>query len=160
MKTTIKFFLLFAGLSVFTQYRAQLTVHKMIYAGYEYQNQSFADVGGRLLFLTHDNVLYRVGAAALMGAVDSEFSVLPKVQADILFNFEKNVDFYHSWYFLAGAEVTNKFIVPKLGISVFGIADVTAGYGFSLEERGNKGKKFKGLNMGVTINIPIVVFSH
>ena len=47
--------------------KAQLTVHPMVHAGYAYQNQSFGEVGGRLLFLTNDDTLFRVGAAAMMG---------------------------------------------------------------------------------------------
>lgn len=145
--------LLFFGLS-----SAQVTMHKMIHVGYEYQNHNFGEIGARLLFLSNDNVLYRVGASALVGSVHSDVVVLPKVQGDILLNFEKNVDFYHSWYFLAGAEVTNKFVAPKLGFSLFGIVDLTGGYGFSLDNKGIKGKKTDGLNIGVSVNIPLVIF--
>jgi hypothetical protein len=45
---------------------------------------------------------------------------MPKLQADVLLNFEKNVDFYHSYYFLAGAEGTNKYIAPKIGVTFSG----------------------------------------
>jgi hypothetical protein len=42
-----------AILSVFflsTFAKAQLTMHKMISVGYTYQNQSFGEIGGKLLF--------------------------------------------------------------------------------------------------------------
>ena len=137
--------------------KAQLTMHKMIHAGYVYQNQSFGEIGGRLLFLNTDDVIYRIGASALMGVTNKDFAIMPKVQGDILLNFERNVDLYHSYYFLAGAEITTKYAAPKIGASLFGIIDLTAGYGFSLDKEGIHGKELKGLNLNFTINIPLVL---
>lgn len=137
--------------------KAQLTMHKMIHAGYVYQNQSFGELGGRLLFLNTDDVIYRLGASALIGAANSEFAIMPKVQGDILINFERNVDLYHSYYFLAGAEVTTKYVAPKIGASLFGIIDLTGGYAFSLDKNGINGKELKGLNINFTVNIPLVL---
>lgn len=136
--------------------KAQLTMHKMVHAGYVYQNQSFGEIGGRLLFLSNDDMIYRLGASALMGVANSDFAIMPKVQGDILLNFERNVDLYHSYYFLAGAEVTTKYVAPKIGASLFGIIDLTAGYGFSLDKKGINGKELKGLNLNFTVNIPLV----
>lgn len=139
--------------------KAQLAVHKMVHVGYAYQNQSFGEIGGRLLFLSNDDVIYRLGASALMGVANSDFAIMPKIQGDILLNFERNVDLYHSYYFLAGAEVTTKYVAPKIGASLFGILDLTAGYGFSLDKEGINGKELKGLNLNFTLNIPLV-FLH
>jgi len=150
-------FLSVSLLGVFTS--AQVTVHKMINVGYVYQNQSFGEVGGKLLFLKSDDVIYRLGASALMGSTNSEFAIIPKVNADILLNFEKNVDFYHSYYFLAGFEATNKYIAPKIGVTLFGILDLTGGYAFSIGDAELKGKRLKGLNVNFTLNIP-TVFLH
>ncbi|TXF75850.1 hypothetical protein [Chryseobacterium sp.] len=138
---------------------AQLTMHKTVHAGYVYQNQSFGEIGGRLLFLKTDDVIYRIGASALMGAANGKFAVLPKVQGDVLINFERNVDIYHSYYFLAGAEATTKYIAPKIGVSLFGLVDLTGGYAFPIGESGINGKQLKGLNINFTLNIPIVVIS-
>ena len=107
-------------------------MHKMISVGYTYQNQSFGEIGGKLLFLKNDDVIYRVGGSAMMGSVDSKFAIMPKLQADVLLNFEKNVDFYHSYYFLAGVEGTNKYIAPKIGVTLFGMLDLTGGYAFPI----------------------------
>lgn len=137
--------------------KAQLTVHKLVNVGYVYQNQSFGEVGGKLLFLKNDDVIYRLGASALMGSTRSEFAIMPKVQADILLNFEKNVDFYHSYYFLAGVEGTNKYVAPKIGVSLFGILDLTGGYAFPISNL--NGKELKGLNINFTLNIP-TTFLH
>ena len=137
--------------------KAQLTMHKMVHAGYVYQNQSFGEIGGRLLFLSNDDMIYRLGASALMGVNNKEFAIMPKVQGDILLNFERNVDLYHSYYFLAGAEVTTKYVAPKIGASLFGIIDFTAGYGFSLDKKGINGKELKGLNLNFAVNIPLVL---
>lgn len=137
--------------------QAQLTVHKMVHAGYVYQNQSFAEVGGRLLFLQNDDVIYRIGAAAMFGSANEKFAVLPKVQGDILFNFQRNVDLYHSYYFLAGAEATTKYIAPKIGVTLFGLFDLTGGYAFPLDQSGINGKKLEGLNINFTVNLPIVL---
>jgi hypothetical protein len=139
--------------------KAQLTVHKMISVGYTYQNQSFGEVGGKLLFLNNDNVIYRLGGSAMMGSANSQFAIMPKVSADILLNFEKNVDFYHSYYFLMGAEATNKYIAPKIGVTLLGLLDVTGGYAFPIGNSGINGKELKGLNINFTLNLP-TAFIH
>lgn len=144
--------LLFFGSS-----KAQVTIHKMVHAGYVYQNQSFGEVGGRLLFLNNDDVIYRLGAAGMMGSVNGKFAIMPKLQADILLNFERNVDLYHSIYFLAGAEATTKYIAPKVGVTLFGLVDLTSGYAFPIDKAGINGKELKGLNINFTINLPLVM---
>ena len=151
---TLIVFFLFAN-TVLT--KAQLTVHKLLHAGYVYQNQSFGEIGGRLLFLKTDDVIYRLGASALMGVANNEFAIMPKVQGDVLINFEKNVDLYHSYYFLAGAEVTTKYMAPKIGASLFGLFDLTGGYAFSLDKNGINGKELKGVNINFTVNLPFVL---
>lgn len=139
--------------------KAQLTVHKMVNVGYTYQNQSFGEVGGKLLFLKNDDVIYRLGGSAMMGSANSKFAIMPKVSADVLLNFQKNVDFYHSYYFLFGAEGTNKYVAPKVGLTLFGILDLTGGYAFPIGNSGINGKELKGLNINFTLNIP-TVFIH
>ncbi len=139
--------------------KAQYTMHKMVSVGYVYQNQSFGEVGGKLLFLKNDDVIYRLGGSALMGSANSKFAIMPKLQADVLLNFEKNVDFYHSYYFLIGAEGTNKYVAPKIGVTLFGILDLTGGYAFPIGDSGINGKQLKGLNINFTLNIP-TVFIH
>lgn len=94
-----------------------------------------------------------------MGSTNSKFVIMPKLQADVLLNFEKNVDFYHSYYFLAGVEGTNKYVAPKIGVSLFGILDLTGGYAFAMGNAGLNGKKMEGLNINFTLNIP-TVFIH
>ncbi len=151
-----------AVLSVFllsTVVKAQYTMHKMISVGYAYQNQSFGELGGKLLFLKNDDVIYRLGGSALMGVADSRFAIMPKLQADVLLNFEKNVDFYHSYYFLAGVEGTTKYIAPKIGVTLFGMLDLTGGYAFPIGDTRLNGKEMKGLNINFTLNIP-TVFIH
>lgn len=138
-------------------YRAQLTVHKLVSAGYVYQNGSFGELGGKLLFLKNDDFIFRLGAGAMLGSVDGGFAVLPKVQGDILVNFERNVDLYHSYYFLSGAELTSKYIAPKIGFSLFGLIDLTGGYAFPFGDKGLNGKEMKGLNVNVTFNVPTVL---
>ncbi|SFI43279.1 hypothetical protein [Halpernia frigidisoli] len=136
---------------------AQVTIHKMLHVGYVYQNQSFAELGGRLLFLNNDDFIYRVGASALVGSTNSKFAILPKLQGDILINTERNVDVFHSYYFLAGAEATSKYIAPKIGASLFGIIDLTGGYAFPFSGQTVKGKELKGFNLNFTINLPLTM---
>lgn len=143
----------------FTAVKAQYTMHKLVSVGYTYQNQSFGDIGGKLLFLKNDDVIYRVGASAMMGSAHSKFAVMPKVNADVLLNFQKDVDFYHSYYFLVGAEATNKYVAPKIGVTLFGILDLAGGYAFSIDKKGINGKELKGVNVNLTLNIP-TVFLH
>lgn len=150
-------FLIFAALFAGNFTKAQLTMHKMVHAGYVYQNQSFAEIGGRLLFLENDDMIFRVGASGLFGSTNGKFAAMPKLQGDLLLNFERNVDFYHSYYFLAGAEVTTKYVAPKVGATLFGLIDLTAGYAFPIDPKGLNGKKMKGLNFGFTINVPTVL---
>lgn len=142
-----------------TMVKAQYTMHKMISVGYTYQNQSFGEVGGKLLFLKNDDVIYRLGGSALMGSTDSKFAIMPKLQADVLLNFQKDVDFYHSYYFLVGAEGTNKYVAPKIGVTLFGMLDLTGGYAFPIGDTRLNGKEMKGLNINFTLNIP-TVFIH
>ncbi len=137
--------------------KAQLTVHTLVHAGYVYQNQSFAEIGGRLLFLENDHVLFRLGAAGLLGSVNGKFAALPKIQADILINFEKNVDLNHAYYFLGGAEITTQYIAPKVGVTLFGLVDLTGGYAFPLGTDGLHGKIMEGFNLNFTINVPVVM---
>ena len=139
--------------------KSQLTMHKLVHVGYVYQNQSFAELGGRLLFLENDDMIYRLGAAALMGSVNSKFAVMPKVQGDILLNFQRNVDIYHAYYFLAGAEATTKYVAPKIGATLFGIIDLTGGYAFPIDKSGINGKELKGLNINFTLNLPLVMLN-
>ena len=158
----MNFRLVVTVISVFflsTCVRAQYTMHKMINVGYVYQNQSFGEVGGKLLFLKNDDVIYRLGGSALMGGIDSKFAIMPKLQADVLLNFERNVDFYHSYYFLAGVEGTNKYIAPKVGVTLFGLLDLTAGYAFPIGNAELNGKQLKGVNVNFTLNVP-TVFIH
>lgn len=142
-----------------TMVKAQYTMHKMISVGYTYQNQSFGEVGGKLLFLKNDDVIYRLGGSALMGSTDSKFAIMPKLQADVLLNFQKDVDFYHSYYFLVGAEGTSKYVAPKIGVTLFGMLDLTGGYAFPIGDTRLNGKEMKGLNINFTLNIP-TVFIH
>ncbi len=137
--------------------KSQVTIHRMIHAGYVYQNQSFGELGGRLLFLKNDDTVYRIGASAMMGSVNDKFAIMPKIQGDILINFEKNVDFYHAYYFLAGAEATTKYIAPKIGVILFGLVDLTGGYAFPIDKKGINGKELKGFNVNFTINLPFVL---
>ena len=139
--------------------KAQFTMHKLVHVGYVYQNQSFAELGGRLLFLENDDTIYRVGAAALLGSANGKFAVLPKIQGDILINFERNVDLYHSYYFLAGAEATTKYTAPKIGATLFGIIDLSGGYAFPIDKSGINGKELKGLNINFTLNLPLVMLN-
>jgi hypothetical protein len=152
--------LVFSALLLLTFFgisKAQFVVHKMVYAGYVYQNQSFAEVGGRLLFLQNDDLIYRLGVSGMMGNVNDKFAIIPKVQGDILFNFERNVDLYHSIYFLAGAELTSKYFAPKTGVTLFGLIDLTGGYAFPIDNDGINGKELKGVNVNFTINLPLVM---
>ncbi len=48
-------------------------------------------------------------------------------------------------------------ISQKIGASLFGIIDFTAGYGFSLDKKGINGKELKGLNLNFAVNIPLVL---
>ena len=89
-----------------------------------------------------------------MGSTNSDFAIMPKLQADVLLNFEKNVDFYHSYYFLAGVEGTNKYVAPKIVVTLFGILDLTGGYAFPIGNSGLNGKELKGVNVNFTLNIP------
>ena len=139
--------------------KSQLAMHKFLSAGYVYQNQSFGEIGGKLLFLKTDDVLFRIGASALMGSANNKFAIMPKVNADFLLNFQKDVDFYHAHYFILGAEATNKYVAPKVGVSLFGILDLTGGYGFSIDKPGINGKELKGFNVNFTINVPWVLLN-
>jgi hypothetical protein len=137
-----------------------MTTHTTIFAGYQYQKQSFGELGLRFLFLKNDNFIYRVGASSLIGSVNDKLSFVPKLQADVLINTEKNADIQHSYYFLTGAEITTQSIAPKVGISLFGIVDFSVGYAFAFGNNTLNGKKIDELNANFTFNIPLVIFAN
>jgi hypothetical protein len=155
-RKTVFFFLFFLSLS---SYKAQWTSHSMGYAGYSYQNQNFGEVGLRFLFLKNDDFAFRIGGGAGFGNVNGSWTAIPKIQTDFLLNSEKEVDIRHSYYYLLGAEFSTKSISPKVGISLFGLLDCTAGYAFSVDKNGSNGKEMQGINFNLTFNIPWVVFS-
>ena len=64
--------------------RAQYTAHPMVSAGYYYQNQNFGELGGKILFIKKDELAFRVGASALMGTTHGKFTIIPKIQGDVL----------------------------------------------------------------------------
>ncbi|SEF73817.1 hypothetical protein SAMN05421847_0778 [Halpernia humi] len=150
-------FVVFGFLLASQSAKAQFTTHKMLQVGYVYQNQSFAELGGRLLFLKNDDLIYRLGASALVGSANSKFAIMPKLQGDVLINSQRNVDFYHSYYFLAGAEITSKYYAPKIGVTLFGILDLTGGYAFPIGNETINGKQLKGINLNFTLNLPLVM---
>ena len=141
---------------------AQNTSYTMISAGYAYQNQSFGEIGGKLFIAQKDtdNVAFRVGASALMGATNGKFAIMPKVQGDILFNPRKEVYVAHAYYYMAGVEATTKYFAPYLGISLLGLFDITGGYAFSYPNQTLHGKELKGFRLGVTFNIPTEPFKN
>ncbi len=152
-----KYIFIFSILLFSNFYKAQYTVHPTVFAGYEYQNQSFGELGARFIFLKNDDALYRISGSALLGSVNGKFAALPKIQADVLLNFEKGADIQHSYYFLVGAETTTKYFAPKAGFSLFGIVDVTGGYAFNYGNQFINDKELKGFNFNVTVNLPVVV---
>lgn len=152
-----RFILLFTFIFISNIANAQLTTYKMLQVGYVYQNQNFAELGGRLLFLKNDNLIYRLGASAMIGSANSKIAVLPKLQGDILLNFEKNVDFNHAYYFLVGVETTSKYFAPKIGASLFGIVDLSGGYAFPFGNETINGKQLKGFNVNFSINLPFIL---
>ncbi len=137
--------------------KAQYTAHPMVSTGYYYQNQNFGELGGKVLFIKKDELAFRVGASALMGAIHGKFTIIPKIQGDVLFNFRENVDVHQGFYYLVGVESTLYNFTPHIGISVLGIVDFMAGYGFSYHNRIHD-KELKELRFGVAFNIPLVLF--
>ncbi|PIE50708.1 MAG: hypothetical protein CSA38_01705 [Flavobacteriales bacterium] len=156
----IVFLFTLALISVFSnkmKAQSKYTTHTLIHAGYTYQNHHFGEVGAKFLFLKNDNFLYRLGGSALLGKVDKKFTVIPKIQADILVNTRKEVDIAHGYYFLAGADFSTHYIAPKLGVSLFGITDFNVGYAFPIRHR-NSPQALEGLQFQFLINIPTVIF--
>lgn len=143
---------------IFSNFKAQYTTYPMISVGYSYQNQSFGEIGGKVLFIKKDEIAYRIGGSALMGSTHGKFSIMPKIQGDILFNFRENVDIHQGFYYIAGAETTTKNFAPYIGINALGILDFTGGYAFSYQNQTLHGKEMKGLRLGITLNIPLVMF--
>lgn len=137
---------------------AQYTVHPKISLGYDYHTQSFGEVGGKILFLKKDEIAYRLGGAALLGSANGKMAILPKLQADILFNFRENVDVHQGFYYMVGAESSTKHFAPYVGISALGVLDFTGGYAFSYPSQTLNGKEIKGLKLGISLNIPLSVF--
>lgn len=149
-------FILFCCLSFI---KGQYTAYSMFNVGYTYQNQSFAEVGGKILFIKKDEVAFRLGASVLLGSTHNKLATLPKAQADILFNFKENVDVHQGFYYVIGAESTTKYFSPYIGFSVLGIIDFMGGYAFLYPNQYLYKKALKGLNLRVKVNIPLIIFA-
>lgn len=137
--------------------KSQYTAYPMVSAGYYYQSQNFGELGGKVLFIKKDELAFRVGASALMGATHGKFTIIPKIQGDVLFNFRENIDVHQGFYYLVGAESMFNNFTSHIGISVLGVIDFMVGYGFSYHNR-IYDREFRGLRFGVTFNIPLVLF--
>lgn len=135
----------------------ELTPHKLLSVGYTYQNQSFGEVGGKVILKATDDFLFRIGASGLFGSANGKFVAMPKAQGEVMLNFARNVDFYHSWYAVGGVDVTSKYFAPKAGFTMFGLLDLTAGYAIPWGGATLNGKQMKGLNITVGLNIPTVL---
>lgn len=138
--------------------KAQVSMHPMLKLGYEYQSSNFGEIGMSLAFLKTDNAIYRIGGSALLGIAHGKTAISPKLQGDVLLNFQRGKSLNHSYYFLVGAESTLQTITPKIGISLFGILDFTGGYGFPIAHQTLNGKKIKGPHFALGLNIPLVIF--
>lgn len=153
----ILFILFFIGINMKSNAQ-EWTSHQMLNVAYTYQNHHFGELGTKILFLKDDNVLLRAGGGLILGSsTGNKIFFMPKIEGAMLFNFQRKVDIFHSYYYFVGIDVATKYIAPKLGISLFGIMDFTAGYGFSIDKEGIKGKELKGLNLGISFNIPTSV---
>ncbi|MBS1570991.1 MAG: hypothetical protein JST62_01145 [Bacteroidetes bacterium] len=152
-KITISFLIFFGWYAL----QAQLTSHVAAFVGYQYQKQSFGELGLRYIFLKNDNFLYRLGGGVQIGEVKDKIAFIPKLQGDFLWNTNDNTAIQHPYYFIVGTEVSTQAISPKVGISLFGILDFTAGYSFAYNDI--RGKKLDGVNANITVNIPLVVFA-
>lgn len=137
--------------------KAQYTTHALIHGGYSYLNGSYGEVGAKLLWLKNDDFIYRLGGSALLGNRNQKFTVMPKIQGDVLINTTSNVDIKHAYYFLLGTDLSTEYIAPKLGVSLFGIADFSAGYAFPIKN--NKyNQALEGIYFQLLFNIPTVIF--
>ena len=155
----LTFFVLFIG--VFFP-KAQDRNFPMLSVGYAYQNQSFGELGAKMHFnkKEKDNLAFRLGASALMGATQGKFAIMPKIQGDILFNPRKDEEVYlsHAFYYIGGVEATTKYFAPYIGMNILGVLDFTGGYAFSFPNQTLFGKELKGLRLGVVLNIPLDAF--
>lgn len=136
-------------------YQAQMTLHPALSVGYGYYQKSYAMVGMKVIGLEKDENLYRLGAQAMLSMENKKVKILPKIEAEWLFNFSKNRDVSYGYYYLAGVEASSVFISPKIGISILSLIDVTAGYAFGFKND----DLHKGFNANVSVNIPLSVFN-
>lgn len=134
--------------------KVESQVYPVAYAGFEHQNQGFANIGGRLL-IEGNIAAYRVGAGVLMGATKSKFSLIPKIDADIILNSGVRNHSATPTGILIGGEATNYFIAPRAGLTFFGLLDLTAGYGFNYKDKSFRGRTFEGPNLNASLNIPL-----
>lgn len=146
----ILFFLLSFSSTVNAQNK--LTSHYFIQAGYTHLKGNWREIGGKILFLKNDDILFTLGASTLIGFKNKNMSFIPKIEGNVLLNFEKNPYLYHSYYFLIGNQISAKYITPQIGISLFGLLDLTSGYAFPITH-----EKMKGFNVNLKLNIPLVI---
>lgn len=116
--------------------------------GYQYQKTSFVKASfWGLTDLGYANYL-RVDGGANMTWKGGKAHVVP----------ELGVTYYLSakgvWPFVK-METTPYTITPKIGVGVFNIFEVGAGYGLGLENKKGLGMPIKGFNISVGLSLPL-----
>lgn len=155
MKKIFYLLVLFGG--IYSSRAQKFTAHKKLTAGYTYHQHHFLELGAKVLLLSNDDIMYRFGVSGLLGMQRNDVLVIPKLQTEILFNFQRNVDIYHAYYFSVGTDVTTEYIAPKVGATLLGVLDVHIGYGFPLGKGLLYTQRFEGTTVGLSLNIPWVM---
>lgn len=147
----MRFTFLLIGLLTFTSLQAQERIKSNWIVGptvaYQYQSKNFLK-------------------ASIWGLTDLGFADYLKIDAGANFTWKNNksyvipelgVTYYLSavgvWPYVK-AEVTPYTISPKVGLGLFNLVEVAAGYGWALQNKGALGE-IKGFNISVGLSLPL-----
>lgn len=115
--------------------------------GYQYQNGNFLKTSfWGLTDLGYANYL-KIDAGVDVAWANAKTHVIPELGLTYFLGAKA------VWPFVKG-EVTPHSITPKVGVSVFSIVDVAAGYGLSIKKKENFGD-IEGFAFSVGFNIPL-----
>jgi len=150
IKYPLIFLLLFTVLHVSNAQEKDKSTNGWIFGpsiGYQYQSGSLLKASAWTLFAPNQSQYIKFDAGANFAWMLNQSTVIPEFGVTYYLN---NVAV---WPFIKG-EITPYTATTKVGISVFSLLELSAGYGFNIKTKENF-KPIDGFTFGLGINVPL-----
>ena len=148
-----KLFLLFALCFLVVRYSSAQEYKGLIWGaslGYQHLEVNFAKASIWTLFAPNADQYMKVHAGVDYTGASDRPHFIPEV------SFTYYLTDVAAMPFLK-AEVTPYTVTPKVGVGIFSLVDIDAGYGFELSTPTDK-KSIKGFSFGLGVNIPFNLY--